>query len=60
MSCVFSRSKLEGSDVSNSGSHFLSVTGHFHDHFQDKGHMSTIPEDYHNFMDIFSKSKAAS
>jgi len=37
----------------------LEVTGHSITTSETKVDMSTIPEDYHDFMDVFSKSKAS-
>src|SRR5882724_3867842 len=51
-------SKLEGSDCFQLRISFPEVTGHSTTTFETKVNMSTIPKDYHDFTDIFSKSKA--
>src|SRR5882724_8770235 len=56
---VYSRaSKLEGSDCFQLQISFPEVTGHSTATSKTKVDMSTVPEDYHDFMDVFSKSKA--
>src|SRR5882724_3020413 len=50
-------SKLEGSDCFQIQISLPEVTGHSMPTSETKVDMSTVPEDYHNFTDIFSKSK---
>jgi len=52
-------SKLEGSNCFQLRISLPEVTGHSTTTSKTKVDMSTIPEDYHDFMDIFSKSKAS-
>src|SRR5882724_11831505 len=51
-------SKLKGSDCFQFQISLSEVTGHSMSTSETKVDMSTIPEDYHDFVDIFSKSKA--
>jgi len=51
-------SKLKGSDCFQLQISLSEVTGHSMTTSETKVNMSTIPEDYHDFVDIFSKSKA--
>jgi len=52
-------SKLEGSNCFQLWISLLEFMGHSTTTSETKVDMSTIPEDYHNFTDIFSKSKAS-
>jgi len=56
--CISRASKLEGSDCFQLWISFPEVTGHSKATSKTKVDMSTVPEDYHDFTDIFSKSKA--
>jgi len=59
MQLAYSRaSKLEGSDCFQLRISLPEVTGHSTTTSKTKVDMSTIPEDYTNFTDIFSESKA--
>src|SRR5882724_3102907 len=51
-------SKLKGSDFFQLRISFPEVTGHSTTTSETKVNMSTVPKDYHDFTDIFSKSKA--
>src|SRR5882724_10643986 len=51
-------SKLEGSDCFQLWISFPEVTGHSATTSETLVNMSTVPKDYHDFADIFSKSKA--
>src|SRR5882724_397675 len=52
-------SKLEGSNCFQLRISLPEVTGHSTTTSEIKVDMSTVPEDYHEFTDIFSKSKAS-
>ena len=52
-------SKLEGSNCFQLQISLPEVTGHSMTTSETKVVMSTIPEDYHDFADVFSKSKAS-
>ena len=52
-------SKLEGSDCFQLKISLPEITGHSTTTSETKVDMSTIPEDYHEFVDIFSKSKTS-
>jgi len=52
-------SKLEGLDCFQLWISLSEVTGHSATTSETKVDMSTIPKDYHDFLDIFSKSKAS-
>jgi len=56
---ILAQASLKARIVSNSGISLPEVTGHSTTTSKTKVDMSTIPEDYHNFMDIFSKSRLA-
>src|SRR5882724_9667131 len=58
--CILMQASSKARIVSNSGSHSLRslVTGHSVTTSETNIDMHTIPEDYHDFADIFSKSKA--
>ena len=51
-------SKLEGSECFHLQISLPKVTGHSATTSEIPVNMSTVPKDYHDFMDIFSKSKA--
>ena len=51
-------SKLEGLDCFQLRISLPKVTGHSMSTSETLVNMSTVPEDYHDFVDIFSKSKA--
>jgi len=53
----FHASNLKTQNVSNSGS-LSRDHWSFHDHIRTPVDMNSVPEDYHDFMDMFSKSKA--
>src|SRR5882724_10964789 len=52
-------SKLEGLNCLQLWISLPEVTGHFTTTSETKVNMSTIHKDYHDFADIFSKSKAS-
>jgi len=52
-------SKLEGSNCFQLRISLPEVTGHSTTTSEIKVNMSTVPEDYHDFTDIFRKSKAS-
>ena len=52
-------SKLEGLNCLQLRISLPEVTSHSMTTSETKVNMSTIPEDYYDFMDVFSKSKAS-
>ena len=56
--CILMQASLKAQIVSNCGSH-SEVTGHSTTTSETKVDMSTVPKDYHDLVDIFSKSKAS-
>jgi len=55
---ILTQASLKARIVSNSG-YSLEVTGHSTTTSETKVDMSIVPKDYHDFTDIFSKSKAS-
>jgi len=59
-SCILAQASFEGSDCFQLRISLPEVTGHSTTTSETKVDMSTVPKDYHDFTDIFSKSKLAS